>query len=103
MTKIKLTIEYVGTDFCGWQSQTNGNSVQDAVEHALGKYFKAGENVTVREIAKRVPSVDSRATYIKVLARGVLDKALNIEADGFSSAAVNKISLAGGKVIRTKS
>ena len=70
---------------------------------ALGKYFKAGENVTVREIAKRVPSVDSRATYIKVLARGVLDKALNIEADGFSSAAVNKISLAGGKVIRTKS
>ena len=39
MTKIKLTIEYVGTDFCGWQSQKNGNSVQDAVEHALGKYF----------------------------------------------------------------
>lgn len=39
MQKIKLTIEYVGTDFCGWQSQTNGNSVQDAVEHALGKYF----------------------------------------------------------------
>lgn len=39
MQKIKLTIEYAGTDFCGWQSQTNGNSVQDAVEHALGKYF----------------------------------------------------------------
>ena len=39
MAKIKLTIEYVGTHFCGWQSQTNGNSVQDAVEHALGKYF----------------------------------------------------------------
>ncbi len=39
MTKIKLTIEYVGTDFCGWQSQTNGNSVQDAVERALSKYF----------------------------------------------------------------
>ena len=39
MTKIKLTIEYVGTDFCGWQSQANGASVQDAVERALGKYF----------------------------------------------------------------
>ena len=39
MTKIKLTIEYMGTDFCGWQSQTNGKSVQDAVERALGKYF----------------------------------------------------------------
>lgn len=39
MPKIKLTIEYVGTGFCGWQAQPNGNSVQDAVEHALGKYF----------------------------------------------------------------
>ncbi len=39
MTKIKLTIEYIGTDFCGWQSQKNGNSVQDAIERALGKYF----------------------------------------------------------------
>ncbi len=39
MSKLKLTIEYVGTDFCGWQSQKNGNSVQDAVERALGKYF----------------------------------------------------------------
>lgn len=39
MTKIKLTIEYVGADFCGWQSQKNGNSVQDAVERALGGYF----------------------------------------------------------------
>lgn len=39
MTKIKLTIEYVGTGFCGWQSQQNGVSVQDAVEHALGRYF----------------------------------------------------------------
>lgn len=39
MPKIKLTIEYVGTDFCGWQSQPSGKSVQDAVERALGKYF----------------------------------------------------------------
>ena len=39
MTKIKLTIEYDGSQFCGWQSQKNGISVQDTVERALGKYF----------------------------------------------------------------
>ena len=39
MTKIKLTIEYDGTNFCGWQSQKNGLSVQDTIERALGKYF----------------------------------------------------------------
>ena len=39
MTRVKLTVEYVGTEFCGWQSQTNGNSVQDNVERALAKYL----------------------------------------------------------------
>ena len=39
MTKIKITIEYDGTNFCGWQSQKNGLSIQDTVERALGKYF----------------------------------------------------------------
>ena len=70
---------------------------------ALGKYFKAGETVTVEEIAKRVPSVNSKATYIKVLARGSLDKALNVEADDFSPAAIKMIVLTGGTVSRTKS
>ena len=39
MTKIKLTIEYDGSNFCGWQSQKNGTSIQDTIERALGKYF----------------------------------------------------------------
>ena len=39
MTRIKLTVEYVGTDFCGWQSQKNGVSVQDVLESALEEYF----------------------------------------------------------------
>ena len=37
MKKIKLTIEYDGTNYVGWQHQPNGPSVQDAVEKALGE------------------------------------------------------------------
>ena len=69
---------------------------------ALGKYFKADETVTVKEIVKRVPSVNSKATYIKVLARGTLNKPLHIEADDFSPAAIKMIVLTGGTVTRTK-
>lgn len=39
MTRIKLTVEYVGTEFCGWQSQINGDSVQDRLERALAKFL----------------------------------------------------------------
>ncbi len=35
MPRYKLTIEYRGTSFCGWQRQENGRGVQQAVEEAI--------------------------------------------------------------------
>jgi len=37
MRNIKLTIEYDGTDYCGWQRQKNGVSIQELIEKALRK------------------------------------------------------------------
>ncbi len=44
--RIKLTIEYNGSAFSGWQSQPNGNAVQDYVERALSN-FLGGEQVRI--------------------------------------------------------
>lgn len=33
--KVKLTLSYDGTDFCGWQVQKNGRSVQGVLEQAI--------------------------------------------------------------------
>jgi tRNA pseudouridine38-40 synthase len=41
VTRFKLTIEYDGTNFVGWQRQDNGASVQGALEEAIFKL--AGE------------------------------------------------------------
>ena len=68
----------------------------------LGKMFAEGEKVTLEEIKKRVPFIHKKTTYIKVLARGELNKALVIEADDYSVEAVKMILLTGGKVIRTR-
>ena len=35
MYRYKLTIEYEGTDYVGWQQQDNGSSVQGALQAAI--------------------------------------------------------------------
>lgn len=41
--RYKIKLSYDGTDFCGWQSQPDGKSVQDALENAIARLF--GERV----------------------------------------------------------
>jgi tRNA pseudouridine38-40 synthase len=40
MRNIKLTIEYDGTNYVGWQVQPNGISIQEVLEEALAKILK---------------------------------------------------------------
>ena len=40
MQNIKLTIEYDGTGFVGWQVQQNGPSIQGELEKAIAEIFK---------------------------------------------------------------
>ncbi len=40
MRNIKLTLEYDGTNFVGWQSQTNGRSVQDEITNVLDQVLQ---------------------------------------------------------------
>ena len=44
-TKIACGIEYLGTQYCGWQLQDNNLSIQGAVEDAISKV--ANESIRV--------------------------------------------------------
>ncbi|MBO5554773.1 MAG: tRNA pseudouridine(38-40) synthase TruA [Solobacterium sp.] len=39
MIRYKCTVAYVGANYCGWQTQKNGNSVQEYIESALERIF----------------------------------------------------------------
>lgn len=43
--RIKLTIEYDGTDFCGWQVQPDVRTIQGDIEHAFQTMFRAKPTV----------------------------------------------------------
>jgi tRNA pseudouridine38-40 synthase len=45
VTRYRITIEYDGSGFVGWQRQKNGHSVQAAIEEALKRF--CGETITV--------------------------------------------------------
>ena len=45
LRRFRLTVEYDGTDYCGWQRQINGPSVQQTLEEALSRL--TGETIAV--------------------------------------------------------
>jgi len=45
MPKYKITIEYDGTNYVGWQKQSNGSSIQEGIEKAL--YRLTGVNTSI--------------------------------------------------------
>ena len=40
MRRIKLTVAYDGTDYCGWQIQPNGITVEEVLNKALSDLTK---------------------------------------------------------------
>jgi tRNA pseudouridine38-40 synthase len=78
MRTIRLIIEYDGTDYVGWQFQTNGRSVQEEVEKAIKQIFQSDIRVT-----------GGGRTDAGVHARGqvasfILEQDIEIEVDQFA-------------------
>ncbi|MGD0633466.1 MAG: tRNA pseudouridine(38-40) synthase TruA [Beijerinckiaceae bacterium] len=64
MPRFKLTLEYDGTPFVGWQRQTNGLAVQEVVESAI--FALSGETVTIRGAGRTDAGVHASAQVAHV-------------------------------------
>ena len=73
MTRWKLTIEYDGTHFCGWQRQDGDCTVQQTLEEAIKKF--SGETVILHVAGRTDSGVHARAQ----VAHFDLDKETNAD------------------------
>jgi tRNA pseudouridine38-40 synthase len=64
MPRYKLTIEYDGTPFCGWQRQDNGVSVQEALEKAAFAF--SGERAAIGGAGRTDTGVHARGQVAHV-------------------------------------
>ncbi len=65
----------------------------------LSENFTAGERVDVN-ILKSMSLIPYDTAYIKVLARGMIDKPLYVYANDFSNTAIKMLALTGGKAVK---
>ncbi len=64
MPRYRLTLEYDGTPFVGWQRQDNGPSVQAAIEAATARF--TGETVTATAAGRTDAGVHARGQVIHI-------------------------------------
>lgn len=68
----------------------------------ISESFAAGETVNINDF-KEKGILPKDAKYVKILARGVIDKPIHILANSFSLSAVKMIALTGGSAKRVRS
>lgn len=70
MRTIRLTIEYDGTGYAGWQVQPNGLAVQEVVENALARVL--GENVRLTSSGRTDAGVHAKGMVAHFVTSGEL-------------------------------
>ena len=83
MRTLKLTLAYDGTNYVGWQRQTNGLSVQEVVEAAFAPLMVSGQPPTVAGAGRTDAGVHAlgqvASTTLEIdLAASAIQRALNM-------------------------
>jgi ribosomal protein L18E len=79
--------------------ETDGTKKRIINVDTLSENFSSGDSIDVNKL-KEMSLVPYDTAYVKILARGMIDKPLKVYANDFSLSAVKMIALTGGEAIR---
>ena len=71
MRTLKLTITYDGTNYCGWQRQKNGPTIQQTLEESWKKI--TGEQITITGSGRTDSGVHARQQVCSLVTQSPLD------------------------------
>ena len=95
-----ISYEHFAAEFAAdpdFNEEYTGSKKAEINVDTISQNYEAGERVTLNTL-KEKKLVSANAGYVKVLARGTLNKPLDFAAQNFSVAAVKMIILTGGSV-----
>ena len=69
MARYKLTIEYKGTNFIGWQKQKKGYSIQETIEKAAKNFLQNEINITVAGRTDSGVHAEAQVAHLDILKR----------------------------------
>lgn len=78
MKRVKLTVAYDGTNYCGWQVQPNGITVQEVLNQCLSEF--TGENIETIGVSRTDAGVHALGNV------AVFDTEMRMPGDKFSFA-----------------
>lgn len=94
--KIKINISYDGTNYVGWQVQSNGNSVQAEIQRALAKILQEKVNVIGSSRTDTGVHAISYCAHFVTSSKHTPEKI----KDGLNSLLPNDISIVNAKYVK---
>ena len=75
MRRIKLTVAYDGTDYCGWQIQPNGVTAEEVLNKALSDLTKETLEMTPADRTDIIEECEKRIAVLEQYAPKMMDEA----------------------------